>query len=109
MDYPTVEEYIAQITRTSRLHFFHDNSDRAVPVGTTDTVRDEAITGSSHLEVPSSNFPISEKNFMRIYKAKSPWVCMGDRMRETFSTGARPSTSVRLPPGLIQLLTCPFS
>jgi hypothetical protein len=70
MDYATVEEYIAQITRTCRLYLFHDNSDRAVP------------KGGGHIEVPSSRFPIPEKTLKRIYKAKSPWVGLGDRMRE---------------------------
>jgi hypothetical protein len=78
MDYATVEEYIRHITRACRLYFFHDNSDREVPIGTIDVV----VNGETSLEVPSSRFPILEKDFRRIYKAKSPWVCMGDRMRE---------------------------
>ena len=70
MDYATVEEYVAQIVRTCRFYFFHDNSDRAV----------RKFCG--HIEVPSSRFPIPENAFRRIYKARSPWVAMGDRMRE---------------------------
>ncbi len=71
MDYATVEEYIDHITRTCRFYFFHDNSDQAVP------------KGRYHIEVPASRFPIAEKAFRRVYKAKSPWVGMGeDRCRE---------------------------
>jgi hypothetical protein len=70
MEYGTIEEYISQITRTCRLYFFHDNSDQAVLKG-------------RHVEVPASRFPIPEKTFRKVYKAKSPWVGMGeDRMRE---------------------------
>jgi len=70
MDYATVEEYVAQIVRTCRLYFFHDNSDQAVP------------KGGGHVEIPSSRFPIPEQAFKRIYRARSPWVGLGDRMRE---------------------------
>src|SRR5229473_7794974 len=70
IDYATIEDYIAQIARTCRLYFFHDNSDRATP------------KGGGHIEVPSSRFPIPESAFKRIYKSKSPWVGPGDRMRE---------------------------
>jgi len=70
MDYETVEEYVKQIVRTCRLYFFHDNSDR------------EVLKCTGHTEVPSSHFPISEKDFRRIYKTKSSWACMGDRMWE---------------------------
>jgi hypothetical protein len=70
MDYATVEEYVAQIARTCRLYFFHDNSDRAVP------------KDGGHIEVPSSSFPVPEKTLKRIYKAKSSWVGLEDRMRE---------------------------
>jgi hypothetical protein len=69
MDYATVEEYLAQIARTCRLYFFHDNSDRAVP------------KGGGHIEVPSSRFPVPERTLKRIYKARSTWVGL-DRMRE---------------------------
>jgi hypothetical protein len=70
MDYATVEEYIAQVARTCRLYFFHDNSDRPV------------TKGGGHTEIPSSRFPIPEKTLKRIYKAKSTWVGLEDRMRE---------------------------
>jgi hypothetical protein len=79
MDYATVEEYVAQIARTCRLYFFHDNSDRAVP------------TGNGHMEVPSSCFPIPEKTLKRIYKAKSTWVGLEDRMREHLYRRLSPS------------------
>ena len=81
MDYATVKEYIDQIARTCRLYFFHDNSDRAVP------------KSGGHTEVPSSQFPISERSFKRIYKARSPWVGMGDRMREHLYRRLSPSVN----------------
>ena len=69
MEYDTIEGYIRQIARTCRLYFFHDNSDQAVLNG-------------RHVEVPASHFPIPEETFRKIYKAKSPWVGMGEpRMR----------------------------
>jgi putative sugar O-methyltransferase len=70
MDYATVEEYVAQIARTCRLYFFHENSDRAVR------------KAGGHFEVPSSCFPIPETTFRRIYKAKAPWAGYGDRLWE---------------------------
>jgi hypothetical protein len=70
MEYATVEEYIDQIARTCRLYFFHDNSDREEPKG-------------RRVEIPASRFPIPARIFRKVYKAKSPWVGMGEeRFRE---------------------------
>ena len=70
MDYHTVEEYIAHIVRTCKLYFFHENSDQETP------------KDASHIEVPSSKFPIPSDVFKRIYKARSLWGGGSGRYRE---------------------------
>ncbi len=70
MDYPTIEEYISQITRVCKLYFLHENSDQ------------EVLKGAGHVEVPSSKFPIPRELFQRIYKFPSLWGGGGGRYWE---------------------------
>jgi hypothetical protein len=70
MDYATVEEYLFQITRACKRYFFHENSDR------------EDRKGNAHVEVASSQFPISPNAFKRIYKAYTAWGGGNNRYRE---------------------------
>lgn len=70
MSWPTVQEYISQITRICKSYFFHDNSDQAV------------VKGGGHIEVSASHFPIPKDRFKRIYKAQSIWGMGGGRYWE---------------------------
>jgi hypothetical protein len=59
MQRPTVERYIADVSRISKRFFFHDNSDQAITVGATH-------------EIPASSFPRPE-GFRLIRERQSPW------------------------------------
>ncbi len=61
MSYPTVEEYIKQISRVTKKYFYHENSE----------VKREI--GYGFKETTSSEFPISPDKFRLEYKTKAIW------------------------------------
>lgn len=61
MSYPTVEEYIKQISRVTKKYFYHENSE----------VKREI--GYGYKETTSSEFPISPDQFHLEYKTKAIW------------------------------------
>jgi putative sugar O-methyltransferase len=61
MSYPTVEEYISQISRVTKKYFYHENSE----------VKREI--GYGYKETTSSEFPISPDLFQLEYKTKAIW------------------------------------
>jgi putative sugar O-methyltransferase len=61
MSYPTVEEYIKQISRVTKKYFYHENSE----------VKREI--GYGYKETTSSEFPISPEHFCLEYKTKAIW------------------------------------
>ncbi|MHB8218057.1 MAG: putative sugar O-methyltransferase [Candidatus Sulfotelmatobacter sp.] len=63
----TIQEYLAQIGRTCRRYFLHENSDK--PYHTL-----------GHTEIPASSFSI--EGFRLLNKAMSPWRAGGGRYRE---------------------------
>jgi hypothetical protein len=63
----TIQEYMAQIGRTCRKYFLHENSD--TPYHTL-----------GHTEIPASSFLVS--GFRLLNKAMSPWKAGGGRYRE---------------------------
>jgi putative sugar O-methyltransferase len=69
MDYHTVEEYIHQITRTTKQYFLHENSD----------IAKMNQNRGGFVEVVSKEFPVPKNEFKRIYKHNSPF---GTRYRE---------------------------
>lgn len=61
MDFPTIEEYIQQIGRTTRKYFFHENS------------VEKRNIGYGFEEVPSDMFLIRDNQFKLIYKTNAIW------------------------------------
>lgn len=61
MSYPTVEEYVKQISRVTKKYFYHENSEVAQEIG------------YKFKETISSRFPVPPELFRLEYKTKAIW------------------------------------